>query len=319
MHSARKVFYGAALQPAFGQLAVGGAINTIIIPRSKSGTKTTRKREKIENDTLYDDGAPRPDGLGEFANDMSWDTVPNLDYMPFVQHMFMGGADNPTGVGPFSRVRGLDDAINHFTIDEGYPDLAVPEYWRQLDHVLHKVSVKYALNTLLKITAESSGSGNWTSEAAPFDATPTKIEAEPCDYSEAVITLDGQQFKVTELSADMTRAVAWERDSGGSGKATDCKYESFMCEGSVTVFKRDNTLEVAAQTNPVTLMDLVLSYVKGAKSTTWRWPEIQIFAEDGVDNSGEGSKQTFKWSAKKLANALSPLQWTTVSGTAVVS
>ena len=63
MHSARRVTIAKFLQPSWGVLPAGGAINGIMIPRSKSGSKLTRSREEIENDASFDDGFDRPDGL----------------------------------------------------------------------------------------------------------------------------------------------------------------------------------------------------------------------------------------------------------------
>jgi hypothetical protein len=321
MHSARRVILGTMLQPGgFGTVPAGGAINKILVPKSKSGTKATRKREPIENDTLFEDGASRPDGLGEFANEQTWEINPNLDWMPFVQHMFMGGADAPAAAGAeFERVKTLSDVLNHLIVEEGYPDLTVAEHWRHRDHVLHKLGFKYALNSILKLTGTSTGSGNWSKEVAPLDATPTKIEGTVCDYSEATITLDGTAFRVIELNADMERGLSWERDSGGSGKATGVAYESFTAGGSIKVYKRDAVLEEAAHSSIPVLMNLVLNWAKGTKYTKFRYPEIQIFSEDGIDNTGEGAMQTFRWAAKKLSNVASPFEWSTRSATAVVA
>lgn len=320
MHSARRVVHASFLQPGFNQLPAGGAINGILIPKRRSGNKTTRKREEIENDTLFEDGADRPDGLGERMNERSWDIVPNLDYMPYPQHLFMGGADAPVTVGgEFERVRTLSDVTNLMMVEEGYPDLAVPEYWQHRDHVLHKLSIKYALNSNLTLSGTSTGSGNWADAGAPLDVSPSKIEGTPCDYSEATITLAGAAFPVIELSAEMERILAWERDSGGSGRATAVAYERFTGNGTIRVYKRDKALEVAAHSSTVTLMALILQWTKGTKYTKFRWPEIQIFSDDGVDTDSEGAQQTFRWKAKKLAVNASPFEWSTRSATATIT
>lgn len=323
MHSARKVTVATYLQPGFGALPAGGAINGILVPKRKSGTKATRSREEIENDTSYEDGFARRDGLGDYKNEQSWDIVPNLDYMPYPQQLFCGGADAPVDNGDltFTRTRVLSQVMNVLMIEEGYPLLATPEYWQHKDHVLHKLSIKYALNSLLTMSGTSTGSGNWTKAGAPLDASYAKIEGSPCDFSEASISHGGAALHVIDLSLDIERVVAWCRDSEGAGKATSAMYDSFTGSGSFTVYKKTDKaglLEEAAHSATATLVELKLLYQKGSKLTQWRAPEIQIFATDGVDNSdGEGSKQTFNFKVKKEAGI--GFEWKTVSGLAAVA